>query len=59
MSIAKKINRFLASFGGVKRRLEVIGEESGVTVMSDYGHHPTEIRATLRAIRECRGDAKG
>jgi UDP-N-acetylmuramate--alanine ligase len=53
------IRSALASFGGVKRRLEVIGEESGVTVMSDYGHHPTEIRATLRAIRECRGEAQG
>jgi UDP-N-acetylmuramate--alanine ligase len=53
------IRSALASFGGVKRRLEVIGEASGVTVMSDYGHHPTEIRATLRAIRECRGDTQG
>jgi UDP-N-acetylmuramate--alanine ligase len=53
------IRSALASFGGVKRRLEVIGEASGVTVMTDYGHHPTEIRATLRAIRECRGDAQG
>jgi UDP-N-acetylmuramate--alanine ligase len=39
----------------VKRRLEVIGEAGGVTVMSDYGHHPTEIRATLSAVRECCG----
>jgi UDP-N-acetylmuramate--alanine ligase len=53
------IQKALAAFGGVKRRLEVIGEASGITVMSDYGHHPTEIRATLRAIRECRGDAQG
>jgi UDP-N-acetylmuramate--alanine ligase len=43
----------LASFGGVKRRLEVIGTTNGVTVMNDYGHHPTEIRATIRAVREC------
>jgi UDP-N-acetylmuramate--alanine ligase len=49
----------LAAFGGVKRRLEVIGEAAGVTVMSDYGHHPTEIRATLRAIRECRAGSQG
>lgn len=48
------IRSALSAFGGVKRRLEVIGEVNGVTVMSDYGHHPTEIRATLRAIRECR-----
>ncbi len=47
----------LRSFGGVKRRLEVVGEAGGVTVMNDYGHHPTEIRATLRAIKECFGDS--
>lgn len=49
------IRSALASFGGVKRRLEVIGSAAGITVMNDYGHHPTEIRATLRAIRECFG----
>jgi UDP-N-acetylmuramate--alanine ligase len=53
------IRSALATFGGVKRRLEVIGEAAGVTVMSDYGHHPTEIRATLRAIRECREGSSG
>ncbi len=46
------IEEAIASFSGVKRRLEVIGEHSGVTVISDYGHHPTEIRATLQAVRE-------
>jgi UDP-N-acetylmuramate--alanine ligase len=51
------IRSALASFGGVKRRLEVIGTASGVTVMNDYGHHPTEIRATLRAVRECFGSS--
>lgn len=49
------IRTALASFGGVKRRLEVMGESRGVTVMNDYGHHPTEIRATLKAVRECCG----
>jgi UDP-N-acetylmuramate--alanine ligase len=49
------IRAALATFGGVKRRLEVIGESRGVTVMNDYGHHPTEIRATLSAVRECCG----
>lgn len=47
------IREALASFGGVKRRLEVIGQCRGITVVNDYGHHPTEIRATLRALREC------
>jgi UDP-N-acetylmuramate--alanine ligase len=42
----------LAEFGGIHRRFEVCGESSGVMVVSDYGHHPTEIRATLSAARE-------
>lgn len=41
----------LQSFPGVKRRLEVSGKENGVMVINDYGHHPTEIKATLEAIR--------
>lgn len=53
------IQSALSTFGGVKRRLEVIGEAGGVTVMNDYGHHPTEIRATIAAIRECRGSTEG
>lgn len=46
----------ISAFEGVRRRLEVVGERAGVTVMNDYGHHPTEIRATLRAIREGFGE---
>lgn len=42
----------LTSFRGVARRFEVKGEAEGVTVVDDYAHHPTEIRATLRAARE-------
>jgi len=42
----------LAEFGGVHRRFEVRGEEQGVLVVDDYGHHPEEVRATLRAARE-------
>ncbi len=41
----------LASFGGVERRFQRIGEARGVTVVDDYAHHPTEIRATLEAAR--------
>jgi UDP-N-acetylmuramate--alanine ligase len=37
---------------GVQRRLEIKGESGGVTVVDDYGHHPTEIKATLDAVRE-------
>lgn len=41
----------IANFGGLKRRFEIIGEHAGVLVIDDYAHHPTEIRATLRAAR--------
>jgi UDP-N-acetylmuramate--alanine ligase len=42
----------LSSFQGVARRTEFLGEREGVRVYDDYGHHPTEIEATLRALRE-------
>jgi UDP-N-acetylmuramate--alanine ligase len=42
----------LAEFGGIHRRFEICGEAGGVLVVSDYGHHPAEIRATLAAARE-------
>ncbi len=42
----------LGSFAGVQRRMQKKGEVGGVTVVDDYGHHPTEIRATLSAIKE-------
>lgn len=41
----------LASFRGTARRFELKGEAAGVTVIDDYGHHPTEVRATLDAVR--------
>jgi UDP-N-acetylmuramate--alanine ligase len=43
----------LASFRGVDRRFQVRGVAAGVTVVDDYGHHPTEISATLQAAKEC------
>ncbi|MCZ6722086.1 MAG: Mur ligase family protein, partial [Proteobacteria bacterium] len=45
------IRRALAGFRGVKRRFTKIGESNGVTVIDDYGHHPVEIAAVLRAAR--------
>lgn len=42
----------IASFSGVQRRLENKGEVQGVTVIDDYGHHPTEILATLKAAKQ-------
>lgn len=45
----ERIRRGLAQFRGVDRRFQKRGEERGVTVIDDYGHHPTEIRTTLEA----------
>ncbi|MCA1550808.1 UDP-N-acetylmuramate--L-alanine ligase [Bradyrhizobium sp. BRP19] len=42
----------LAGFGGVKRRFTKTGEWNGVTVIDDYGHHPVEIAAVLKAARD-------
>jgi UDP-N-acetylmuramate--alanine ligase len=47
------IREALAAFSGVDRRFQVRGKEQGVTVVDDYGHHPTEIRATLDGARLC------
>ncbi|CAN7373316.1 UDP-N-acetylmuramate--L-alanine ligase [Rhizobium sp. LjRoot258] len=53
---SKDIARGLASFGGVKRRFTLTGEWNGVQIFDDYGHHPVEIKAVLRAAREaCAG----
>ncbi|MGD8292028.1 MAG: UDP-N-acetylmuramate--L-alanine ligase [Desulfobacterales bacterium] len=43
----------LQSLEGVQRRLEIKGEVNGITVVDDYGHHPTEIKTTLQALEEC------
>jgi UDP-N-acetylmuramate--alanine ligase len=45
------IGEGLAQFTGISRRLEVKGEAGGITVVDDYAHHPTELAATLGAIR--------
>ncbi len=47
------IREALAAFTGVDRRFQLRGQERGVTVVDDYGHHPTEIRATLDGARLC------
>jgi UDP-N-acetylmuramate--alanine ligase len=48
-----QIHSALASFAGVDRRFQLRGTAAGVSVIDDYGHHPTEIRATLAAAQEC------
>jgi UDP-N-acetylmuramate--alanine ligase len=52
----ERVREALARFGGVKRRFTRTGEWNGVTVIDDYGHHPVEIAAVLRAARSA---AKG
>lgn len=52
MGIGDKVTRrALATFAGVKRRFTRVGEAGGVTVIDDYGHHPVEIAAVLKAAR--------
>jgi UDP-N-acetylmuramate--alanine ligase len=48
-----RIREGLTNFSGVDRRFQLKGRVNGVTVIDDYGHHPTEIRATLAAARQC------
>ncbi len=51
-----EIRAALAGFGGVNRRFTRVGEVGGVTIIDDYGHHPVEIAAVLRAARQaCEG----
>ncbi|MGA3262940.1 MAG: UDP-N-acetylmuramate--L-alanine ligase [Terracidiphilus sp.] len=50
---AGKIAEGLNHFRGVDRRFQQRGQARGITVVDDYGHHPTEIRSTLAAAREC------
>jgi UDP-N-acetylmuramate--alanine ligase len=49
---AADIRDALRGFSGIQRRLEFKGEADGVRIFDDYGHHPSEIRATLKAIKE-------
>jgi UDP-N-acetylmuramate--alanine ligase len=49
-----RIRQTLAEFRGAERRYQIRGTAAGVTVVDDYGHHPTEVAAVLRAAREGR-----
>ena len=48
----KTLSSALASFAGIQRRQQVLGEERGVIVVDDFAHHPTAVRATIEACRE-------
>jgi len=49
----EKIRKGLENFRGVDRRFQLRGRAADISVIDDYGHHPTEIRATLAAARQC------
>lgn len=48
----EKVREVLKNFEGTSRRFEMIGERNGAILIDDYGHHPEEIKATLKATRE-------
>jgi UDP-N-acetylmuramate--alanine ligase len=52
------IKKALETLQGVQRRLEIKGDINGITVVDDYGHHPTEIKTTLQAAKECWPDRR-
>lgn len=52
------VRKTLAAFRGVRRRFERLGASGGITVVDDYAHHPTEIRATLQAARSTFVDSR-
>jgi len=52
------IKKALETVQGVQRRLEIKGEIKGATVIDDYGHHPTEVKTTLQALKECWPDRR-
>lgn len=46
------VRQSIENFGGVERRFQILGTTGGVTVVDDYGHHPTEVRATMEAAKQ-------
>ncbi|MCF7886533.1 MAG: UDP-N-acetylmuramate--L-alanine ligase [Candidatus Marinimicrobia bacterium] len=52
----QQISKALASYSGSRRRMEIRYQDNNYTLIDDYAHHPTEIKATLQAIRESRNN---
>jgi len=52
------IREGLKALGGLARRFQVKGEKKGILLLDDYGHHPTEIMATLKTVKECWPDRR-
>lgn len=53
-----KIRKYLEEFSGAARRMQALGEFKGAAIIDDYAHHPTEIKATIQAIRQKYGNRK-
>jgi len=53
-----KIRKHLAEFSGTARRMQILGEFRGATIIDDYAHHPTEIKATIQGLRQKYGKRK-
>ncbi len=53
-----RVGPAIESFQGLDRRMQTLGRHAGVTVVDDYGHHPTEIDTTLRALRQAHQPAR-
>ncbi|OIO51710.1 MAG: UDP-N-acetylmuramate--L-alanine ligase [Parcubacteria group bacterium CG1_02_44_65] len=53
-----KIRKYLEEFTGTARRMQVLGEFRGAAIIDDYAHHPTEIKATIEAVRQKYGNRK-
>jgi UDP-N-acetylmuramate--alanine ligase len=53
-----KIRKYLEEFSGAARRMQSLGEFRGATIVDDYAHHPTEIKATISALRQKYGQRK-
>lgn len=49
----RAINKGLVNLGGLERRFQIKGEKNNIMVLDDYGHHPTEIMAVLKTIKDC------
>lgn len=52
------IRKGLEEFGGVERRFQIVGQTAEITVVDDYGHHPTEIKVTLNAMKQAWKDRR-
>lgn len=49
----KSIEEGLQKFSGIERRFQIKGEKRGIMIVDDYGHHPSEIRAVIQAVKDC------